>query len=274
MTYFGFLIWFLIIPILLLLAMTIVDRRLGRRLPLAIHAWSATGTILLHVIIAVLYTTLWDNYLVANNVWWYDPALVNGLTIGYVPIEEYTFFVLQPILAGLWLLFLLRRMPLAPSLGARPSIRWFSVAITAILWVPSALVLLAGWAPGTYLALILVWALPPIALQLAFGADILWRHRRLLTLAIVPTTLFLSFADILAIGYWGIWTIDPQQSLNIFLAGILPIEEFIFFLMTNTLLVFGVTLVLAQASHARFNHIRSWLQQYLPSPRTLREQAK
>jgi putative membrane protein len=134
--------------------------------------------------------------------------------------------------------------------------------------------LFSGWAPGTYLALILAWALPPIALQFAFGADILWQHRRLVTLAIVPVTHFLSLADVLAIGFWGIWTIDPQQSLHILLGGILPIEEFIFFLMTNTLLVFGVTLVLAQESHARFDRIRAWLQRNLFSSRNLKGQTK
>ena len=50
---------------------------------------------------------------------------------------------------------------------------------------------------------------------------------------------------------WGTWTIDPAQSLNIFLGGVLPVEEFIFFLLTNTLVTFGVVLVLAAASHRR-----------------------
>jgi lycopene cyclase domain-containing protein len=259
MTYFGFLFWFLIIPILLLLVLTIADRRRGRLLPPALSGWSAGVAIGLHMVIALLYTTLWDNYLVANNVWWYDPALVTGLTIGYVPIEEYTFFILQPVLAGLWLLFLMRRLPLAPAIRSRPSLRWISVAALGLLWIPSLFILLAGWSPGTYMALILIWALPPIALQFAFGADILWRHRRLVALAIIPTTLFLSVADALAIGLWGIWTIDPAQSFNIFLGGVLPIEEFTFFLLTNTLLVFGVTLVLAQESHDRFAQIRTWL---------------
>jgi len=274
MTYFGFLGWFLIIPIVLLLAAAAVDRRRGRRLPPAMQAWPTAAAIALHVVIALLYTTLWDNYLVANNVWWYDPALVNGLVIGYVPIEEYTFFVLQPMMAGLWLIFLLRRLPLAAASRSRPSLRWIAVAGMAVLWLPSLLILLGDWAPGTYLALELVWALPPIALQLGFGADILWRHRRLVALAILPLTLFLSIADALAISLWGIWTIDPQQSLNIFLGGVLPIEEFIFFLLTNTLVIFGITLVLAQESHARFGRMRAWLRQALSPAQTLDEEVK
>ena len=51
--------------------------------------------------VAVLYTTPWDNYLVATGVWWYDPHLVAGLVLGWVPIEEYTFFILQTLAMGL-----------------------------------------------------------------------------------------------------------------------------------------------------------------------------
>ncbi|MDX1617037.1 MAG: lycopene cyclase domain-containing protein, partial [Candidatus Promineifilaceae bacterium] len=100
MTYFGFLLRFLIVPILLLLGLTWFDRRQGRHLPARLSSWPVVPAIFIHVLIALLYTTPWDNYLVATEVWWYDPALVTGITLGWVPIEEYTFFVLQPIMTG------------------------------------------------------------------------------------------------------------------------------------------------------------------------------
>jgi lycopene cyclase domain-containing protein len=115
--------------------------------------------------------------------------------------------------------------------------------------------LIAGWQPGNYLALELVWALPPIALQLAFGADILWRYRRLVLLVIISLTLYLSATDALAITL-GTWTINPEKSLDLLIAGLLPIEEFLFFLLTTTLITFGIVLVMAQESHARFGTIR------------------
>ncbi len=95
-----------------------------------------------------------------------------------------------------------------------------------------------------------------------------------MALAILPLTLFFSAADALAIGFWGIWTIDPAQSLNIFLGGLLPVEEFVFFLLTNTLVIFGVMLVMAQESHVRFARIRAWLRQTISPARTLGNQAK
>jgi lycopene cyclase domain-containing protein len=252
MTYFNFLILFLVIPIVLLTIVAAVDRSRGRRRPTALRGWSPWTAILLHVFIALIYTTAWDNYLVATRVWWYDPELVTGITLGWVPIEEYTFFILQPILAGLWLLFLARRLsqPLA-SARLQKGLRWSLTLALALVWLASIVILIADWQAGTYLALELIWALPPIALQLVFGADILWHFRRLVFLAIVPLTLYLSAADALAITM-GTWTINPEQSLNIFIAGLLPVEELLFFLLTNTLISFGIVLLWAKLSHERF----------------------
>lgn len=259
MTYFSFLGYFLIIPIAVLGIVALVDRRREVVLPATLQAWPPWAAILLHVFIAVLYTTLWDNYLVATRVWWYDPELVTGITLGWVPIEEYTFFVLQPILAGLWLLFLVRRLKNLTSPGEL--LTWLRVAGTVllgILWLASAIILATSWSPGTYLSLELVWALPPIALQLAFGADILWQYRRLLFLVITSITLYLSASDALAITL-GTWTINPEKSLDFLIAGLLPIEEFIFFLLTNTLITFGLLLVMTEESHVRLSNLRERL---------------
>ncbi|MBI5671424.1 MAG: lycopene cyclase domain-containing protein [Chloroflexi bacterium] len=251
MTYFGFLGVFLVIPILLLWGLALYDARRGRTLPPALKTWPTWVIILTHVLIAVVYTTPWDNYLVATRVWWYNPELVTGLIIGYVPIEEYTFFVLQPILTGSWLLLLARHSPVkAASIVNGVRLRRISTVLAGVIWLAALAILLAGWQSGTYLGLLLVWALPPVMLQLAFGADILWRHRRLVLLSIVPMTLYLAAADKLAITS-GTWTINPEQSVNILLLGRLPLEELIFFLMTNTLIVLGVTLFTAAESKSR-----------------------
>jgi putative membrane protein len=86
-------------------------------------------------------------------------------------------------------------------------------------------------------------------------------------LAIVPLTLYLSLCDALAIG-WGTWTINPEQSLDILLGGILPLEEMIFFLLTNTLVAFGVTLMLAPETAARFHGMwERWRSRFAPTIR-------
>jgi lycopene cyclase domain-containing protein len=61
------------------------------------------------IVIALVYTTPWDNFLVATQVWYYDPARVWNIILGWVPLEEYLFFVLQTILTGLIVAGLLKR---------------------------------------------------------------------------------------------------------------------------------------------------------------------
>ncbi|MBE2197268.1 MAG: lycopene cyclase domain-containing protein [Anaerolinea sp.] len=256
MTYFGFLALFVGIPILLLLGVTWWDGRNGRYQPAHLRNYSPWLVLGIHILVALIYTTPWDNYLVATGVWWYDPALVTGVTIGWVPIEEYTFFIVQPVLTGLWLLFWMRRSQKAVSDSWKnASLRRWSVLVSGVIWVAMVTILAVGWQPGTYLALELGWALPPIMLQLFFGADILWRRRRLVALALIPVTLYLAAADALAIQS-GTWTINPQKSLHWLLGGILPIEEFVFFLITNVLILFGMTLALSAESRERLACLR------------------
>lgn len=97
MSYLLFLVVFVCIPLSLL------AWRLRR-------LWRNELTMLLGLaVIAVIYTTPWDNYLVATGVWYYDPQLVLNQTIGYVPVEEYAFFILQAFLTGLFGVWLSRR---------------------------------------------------------------------------------------------------------------------------------------------------------------------
>ncbi|MFB0545421.1 MAG: lycopene cyclase domain-containing protein [Anaerolineae bacterium] len=245
------LIRFIGIPLVVLMGITIYDWQRGRRLPCQFRTIYPWGALLSHVAIALIYTTPWDNYLIANRVWWYDPTLVTGITLGWVPIEEYTFFAAQTLMTGLWLLFWMRRQPPAanpPPL--RGKLRWISAGSASVLWGAWTIVLLTGWTRGLYMALILVWALPPIIVQLTFGADILWRYGRLVLTALLPPFLYLCFVDSLAINS-GTWTINPDNTLGLYLGGILPLEEAIFFLVTNVLIIFGIVLILAKKSHYR-----------------------
>ncbi len=244
MSYFGFLARFLGIPLLALVLLLAVDRRRGRRLPESLSRAPAWRALLVLAVLAVVYTTPWDNYLVATSVWWYDPRLVAGITLGWVPIEEYTFFVLQTLLTGSWLIWLgLHLSPVSWPPPRRAGLRWVSAAALALLWLLSLVILRSGWGPGTYLVLALAWMLPPIILQLAVGADLLWHQRRLVAAALLPPIIYLSAADALAIGS-GTWTIDPAQSTGILLGGVLPVEELVFFVLTNTLIVFGMVLMM------------------------------
>ena len=83
MSYFGFLAIFLGIPIAALAVVRWIDRRRGRPIPPGLRTWPPEVAIGVLVLIAVVYTTPWDNYLVATKVWWYDTELVTGIVLGY-----------------------------------------------------------------------------------------------------------------------------------------------------------------------------------------------
>ena len=232
MTYLQFHLVF-ILPVIAVLAVWVWYKR-----PIGFESWNLWIAIPMTALIAFVYTIPWDNYLVYANVWYYGEDRVIG-TVGYVPIEEYMFFILQPILTGLWVYALLRRRVQAER---HPS---FVVRIAgAGFWL-----ILAGlgivslqFQHGTYLGLILVWACPVLAALWGWKGDVLWDVRRVVVVGVGIPTLYLWVADRIAIGL-GIWTITPATSTGLMLVG-LPIEEAIFFLLTNLLCVFSVLIFL------------------------------
>jgi lycopene cyclase domain-containing protein len=272
MTYFSFLLRFLVIPILVFLAITYWDHKKNSQ----IHGfrngravWAAIGV---HVLLAVAYTTPWDNYLVATGVWYYNPELVTGLVIGYVPIEEYTFFVLETILSGLWW-WLLARTLSSPQKEFKPNKIpvYLSTCVLALVWSVFTYLFFFGKAEWTYLSIILFWALPPIFIQLLFGADVLWHYRKLVFWSIFVPGLYLSLMDILALTETT-WSISPSQTTGILFFGILPLEEVLFFFVTNMLITFGMTLLLAHVSQGRLagirEQVRAWKARRVPGLRS------
>jgi len=256
MTYFGFLLRFLFIPIVIFLAITLWDNRQGKQIAEFKNGRAVWMAISVHVLLAMVYTTPWDNYLVATGVWYYNPELVTGLAIGYVPIEEYTFFVVETILAGLlWWFFSRRLSPPSAEFKSNKGIVQISSGLLISIWMLFTYLFFFGDTKWTYLSIILFWALPPILLQLLFGADILWHYRRLVFWAIMVPGTYLSLMDIVALKDTT-WSISPSQTTGIIFFGILPLEEVVFFFITNILLTFGITLLLADVSEGRFEEIK------------------
>jgi lycopene cyclase domain-containing protein len=241
MTYLGFLLIFLVTPIVVLLVFQARTQKMGRAV------WIALGV---QVVLALLYTTPWDNHLVATGVWYYDPQRVTGILLGYVPLEEYIFFVLETLLVGLWWQSLSGRAVADSRFRGSAKIRLWAALSATTVWLAAVASYLSSWKQGTYLSITLAWALPPIIIQLLYGADILWHERRLVAATILSLGIYLSAADALAIRS-GVWAIDPAQSTGIFVGG-LPIEEAVFFFVTVVLITFGLTLSLSEESRRRF----------------------
>jgi len=205
-----------------------------------VHRRLSTDTIAgigLLAALALVYTVPWDNYLVARGVWHYAAGAV-AARIGHAPVGEYAFILLQPVLTGLWL------HVLDPEIDERVSVAWRVRAAGVAFWlvVAAAGGLLLTTEAGYYLGAILAWTAPVLAFQWVVGGPALLRHRRLVALAVLAPTAYLWIADRIAIGV-GLWVLSPTFTTGFAVPVLgLPIEEAIFFALTNLLIVQGIVL--------------------------------
>lgn len=188
-------------------------------------------------IVAIVYTTPWDNFLIAQGVWSYGADTVSA-TIWLAPVEEYLFMLLQPIVVAGWLFLLPNEETIATV-----SISWRDRTVGALAGVVITLAGLALLRGQTYyLGAILAWAGPVLALQWGFGWPYLWARRRLVALAVSVPTLYFWVADRIAL-WLGVWRISPTHTTGLAIVG-LPLEEAMFFVVTNLFVVQGLVLFL------------------------------
>lgn len=194
-------------------------------------------------VIAVLYATPWDNYLVYREIWRYPMDRIL-FRIWHVPVEEYFFFIVQSLIQSTLLLLLLPRSGMtrkhSGSAIAKSSIaRWrltgfLCYSASAIAGVIALIV--SGRA--LYLGLILAWAAPVLAAQWWFASGAIAHFRKIFLLAVLVPAVYFSVADRLAIAS-GIWEITDATRTGIDIIG-LPLEEGLFFLVTSLMVVQGL----------------------------------
>jgi lycopene cyclase domain-containing protein len=196
--------------------------------------YSPLGVIIV-ALIALVYTTPWDSYMIRKGVWEYGDGVVL-VRLWEVPLGEYFFFVIQPLISGAWLYLLLDRRSEQEAGDWAPR---YALTATAVVLT------LAGWwwTRGTdtfYIGMILVWAGPVLGLQWAYGGHYLFRNLRTVAVAVVPPVVYLASIDRYAIEQ-ELWIISDEFTTGVKVLG-LPVEEGAFFLVTCLLVVQGVML--------------------------------
>jgi 15-cis-phytoene synthase / lycopene beta-cyclase len=194
----------------------------------------------------VTATIPWDSYLIRTGVWTYPEDGVLGYSLFSIPVEELFFFVIQTYITSL--IYILCNKPVLHA-------QYLDTSSTRLAWIRNAyylgqalLVALTGFGgflirsggDGTYLGLILAWACPFLLITWSLtGPMLLALPWQATALPILAPTLYLWFVDELSLRQ-GIWTIEGGTKLGSQLFGSLDVEEAIFFLITNTLIVFGI----------------------------------
>ncbi|KAL8842080.1 MAG: hypothetical protein Q9170_000684 [Blastenia crenularia] len=198
--------------------------------------------------IAVISTTPWDSYLIRRQIWTYPSDAIVGPTLFRIPAEEVFFFIIQTYNTSL--LYLLASVPtfhpihLCGELSLTRSKwlkrwKWIGVSLLVAAMLTGAGLVVKG-GEGLYLGLIIVWAGPFILLLWSLSFQLLLGLPISNTiLPILMPTLYLWIVDTLALRR-GTWVIESGTKLGWHLWDGLDVEEAFFFLVTNTLIVFGL----------------------------------
>jgi len=77
---------------------------------------------------------------------------------------------------------------------------------------------------ATYLVLLLVFGLAFHAILWARSARFLWSRRRIIVTVVLLAELWMLVTDPIG-GWWGAWFFDPNQTLGLWIVGVMPIED-------------------------------------------------
>lgn len=197
------------------------------------------------ITIAVSATIPWDSYLIRTGVWSYPPNVILGPTVLDIPLEEVFFFIIQSFNTSL--LYLILNKPILHPVylvkeekGDRWKLIKLGGQLVLGLTIKRGIDYVRGGGRHTYLGLILVWAVPFLFLLWTLAYQFLVQlplTGKLLPIA-VPT-LYLWVVDTLAMQR-GTWVIELGTKTGWTLWPGLELEEALFFLLTNSLIVFGL----------------------------------
>jgi lycopene cyclase domain-containing protein len=204
----------------------------------------AAGLVLLAVMI---FTTPWDNLAAKWGIWGF-PREKYLVRVGYLPVEEYAFFVLQSINVMLAVTAFFRHVPDWQTGEDAPltawTLVWLGVSIIPWLFVLVQLRWLRRKVgPRVNYANHLAWFLPVIYAQWIIAPWLLWHHLAMLMALTAGFGIYYTVADLFAVR-GGTWFFDEAQITGWKLGGLLPWEEIAFFVLTSLLVAQSFLLLL------------------------------
>ena len=206
----------------------------------------ALGLVLLAVL---LFTTPWDNLAAKWGIWGF-PREKYSVRLGYLPIEEYAFFLLQSVNVMLAVRAIFHFEP-DWQLGQQTQVgKWTLICLAASL-IPWTLVAIQlRWlrhkcGPRVNYAAHLAWFLPVVYAQWVLAPPLFWEHAGLLALVTAAFGIYYTLADLVAVRA-GTWFFDEKQITGVKLGGVLPWEEIAFFFLTSLLVAQSYLLLLPE----------------------------
>ena len=215
----------------------------------ALVPWVQGDGLALGLVLAavMVFTTPWDNLAAKWGIWGF-PREKYSLRLGYLPIEEYAFFLLQSLNVMLTIRALFHFLPDWQTGMETVLSRWTLICLgaSAIPWVLVAAQMIwmrrkAG--PRVNYAVHLAWFLPVIYFQWILAPPLFFAHLGLLTLVMALFGVYYTLADLVAVR-GGTWFFDEKQITGWKLGGILPWEEIAFFFLTSLLVAQSYLLLL------------------------------
>lgn len=224
MTYLDFILFFLLIPIVVIGLMYKLFYS-DYKFPYAI--------VFILSIIALSYTIPWDNYLIVSGIWYYDRSLISSLILS-IPVEECGFMVFQTTLS---VIIFSAYLKIPYTMPIKFNLMGFLLSFLLL----ALGIYFSTFISGKYLSLILLWSFLPVCLQWSFGFNAILNNIRNIFYPFICITAYYCIIDGYAISQ-GIWTISTETSLGINIIN-LPIEEAIFFFFTNLFIAQAVILL-------------------------------
>jgi lycopene cyclase domain-containing protein len=203
------------------------------------------------LLVVVVFTSPWDNFAVAKGIWGF-PRNRYRFSVGYLPIEEYLFFIWESLQAMALTVFFLNVLGPFSSIDTDWSLTslpfFICLGVTFGLWA----VLGLTWGRGKgrskahYAWHLIYWFAPIFALHWLVGWNILLPRWPVVVLVTLVVGTVLSVADFWAVRK-GIWFFDEKQITGHKIRGLLPWEEVAFFYLTALIVSQSLIIVLPEA---------------------------